>query len=1311
MTQTLPPLVDAEARALIRTALDDTLAVEAAAGTGKTTVLVDRIVNVLAEGRTTVDRLVAVTFTEKAAGELKLRLRARLDTERTRVSSAAIRAHLDAALANLEQAHVSTIHGFCADLLRERPVEARVDPQFTTLTEAQAERLYGEMFRDWLQRQLEAPPEGVRRALRRPSFDADNGPIRRLERAGWTLVEWRDFTTPWRRDPFDRLGAIDALVAELGSFTALTSAPADRKDPFFESTEDARRLFEDVSRAESPVPGEATRLMRTRPRDYDAIEARLVQLCSWRFKEIRQGRKTSPYRQGVSRMDLITAHQRLVAQLEKFQRDADADLAALLQYELRETVERYQVAKARLGALDFLDLLIRARDLVRDHAEVRASFQQRFTHLFIDEFQDTDPLQAELLLLLSSDDPSVREWRDVRPTRGKLFVVGDPKQSIYRFRRADVGVYQDVRDQLARHGARCLELTTSFRSVPTIQRVVNAGFAPAMQGDRIALQADYVALSPARGDHAGQPAVVALAVPRPYGDRGYVTKAAIGASLPDAVGAFVDWLTTKSGWTITEREHPDRRVPIQARHVCLLFRRFDTRVFERGESRMVDVTRPYVQALETRGIPHVLVGGKSFHDREEVETMRTALAAIEWPDDELSVFGTLRGSLFAIDDETLFAYRRFARRIHVFRGGVTSPERTAGPAEPRAAEARDGDAARARADDGAGDASADVPALPEQFRAVGEALDVLRELHVRRNHRPVPETIARLLDASRAHVALVLRPSGEQALANVQYIAELARQYEACGGISFRGFVEQLRDEAASVRSAEAPILEEGSDGVRLMTVHRAKGLEFPVVILADTTAELSRRTASRWVDAQSSRCAVSLAGWAPADLRDHEAEEVARDEAEGVRVAYVAATRARDLLVIPAVGDSPQSGWVSPINPAIYPPEDCRRAPHGAGAPGCPPFTKDSILDREGTIPFTNVCPGLHQFSGDPLPPTPPSADAPLGSVLGAALRAREAEVTPRAPSSADDDQSYGVVWWDPAALELDRTPNFGLRREELIAKDAPAAVIAEGQQRYFTWRATREGAIERGATPTLRVVTVRARAAALVEEGTSHAAAGGAGEVRDGAPASGVRPSASRENAASSPLDGHPSPPDEKTRANEASAAPPRLPRVDIVDVRGDDVAARVRPSGVRFGALVHAVLALVPLDASDDVVRRLVAQQARVLAATTEEREACVPTVVAALRHPLFDRGRAAQARGRLRRETPLAFIDDRGAGDAVVEGIIDLAFEEDAGWVVVDFKTDHELEGVPLDTYQRQVGLYADGIARATGRPASGILLRL
>ena len=166
-------LADAVDRERIRTSLDETFAVEAAAGTGKTTVLVDRIVNVLASGRTTVDKLVAVTFTEKAAGELKLRLRAELEARRQHAAKAGRpedAAALAAALANLEQAHVSTIHTFCADLLRERPVEACVDPRFAMLTDPQAQALFGGVFRDWLQARLEAPPPGVRRALRRRSY-------------------------------------------------------------------------------------------------------------------------------------------------------------------------------------------------------------------------------------------------------------------------------------------------------------------------------------------------------------------------------------------------------------------------------------------------------------------------------------------------------------------------------------------------------------------------------------------------------------------------------------------------------------------------------------------------------------------------------------------------------------------------------------------------------------------------------------------------------------------------------------------------------------------------------------------------------------------------------------------------------------------------------------------------------------------------------------------------------------------------------------------------------------------------------------
>src|SRR5262249_31401774 len=205
-------------------ALDESVIVEAAAGTGKPSELVKRIVAVLAHGRAAVDQIVAVTFTEKAAGELKLRLRARLEEARHAAPAGSpVRVHLERALARLEEARVSTIHGFCADLLRERPVEARIDPQFQVLTEGDAERLFRTAFSRWLEEQLQDPPDGLRRALRRRTRSGGDAPSERLFRAAWQLAEWRDFPAAWRRERFDRQAAIDALVSQLDDFAALTA--------------------------------------------------------------------------------------------------------------------------------------------------------------------------------------------------------------------------------------------------------------------------------------------------------------------------------------------------------------------------------------------------------------------------------------------------------------------------------------------------------------------------------------------------------------------------------------------------------------------------------------------------------------------------------------------------------------------------------------------------------------------------------------------------------------------------------------------------------------------------------------------------------------------------------------------------------------------------------------------------------------------------------------------------------------------------------------------------------------------------------
>ena len=1208
-------LDDQAARDAIANDLDSTFVVEAAAGTGKTTELVGRMVRVLATGRAAVADLVAVTFTEKAAGELKLRLRQELERRLNDPDEdAGSRRLLEAALMNLEEAHISTIHGFCADLLRERPVEAGIDPLFRVLTEGEARRLYAEAFNAWLQEALEDPPEGVRRSLRRsarPSFPggeaSDDGPIDRLRTAGWDLVEWRDFRTGWTRPDFDRAQAIRALVDSVHAFAAMSVRATSVRDPLFVDTAAARRASDEL------------RLV-TAAADDDAAEAVLVDLC--RERDFRRARKGmgSAFARGVARADVQAAHQALLQELDIFKADADADLAALLRDELQGSIRRYEDLKAGHGALDFLDLLLRARDLVRDREDVRRHFQQRFTCVFVDEFQDTDPLQAELLLLLAADDPAERDARRVRSVAGKLFVVGDPKQSIYRFRRADVGIYTSVCEQLERHGARRVQLTTSFRGVPNMQRAVNAAFAPLMTGDRETMQASYVPLARSRDDLPGQPSLVALPVPEPYGVRN-ISGVKIDQSLPDAVGAFVDWLVRESRWRVTEHQGAEP-VPVQPRHVCLLFRRF--------VSFGTDMTRGYVDALEARGVKHLLVGGRAFHDREEIETLRAALMAVEWPDDQLSVFATLRGALFAIGDEELLEYRhQHAKAFHPFRIPVV---------------------------------------LPTHLQPIADALQLLASLHVRRNRRPVADTLVDLFAATRAHVGFALRRAGEQVLANALHVAELARQYELSGGLSFRGFIDALQDAAGERQAGEAPIVEEGSDGVRLMTVHKAKGLEFPIVILADITAKLAPFEASRFIDVDAGLCALRIGGWSPVDLLRQQALEQAREREEGVRIAYVAATRARDLLVVPAVGDQPyDGGWLSPLDRAIYPPLDIRRQPREAA--GCPPFKKDSVLTRpdNGVATSQTVAPGAHAMPSSGAVPavtlpssgagsavTLPSSGAGSAVTLPSSGAGSAVTLPSGGAGSAESrfteaDPPFEVVWWDPATLALGAEPPFGLRRQELISKDVPLEVIAEGEARYVAWRNARDEAVAQAAEPSVHVHTVT-----------------------------------------------------EWVRSEETVnfQLPTSNSQTELVELP----PGPGRPSGRRYGTLVHAALAAVPLDAGGELIAQLVATQGRIVGATPEEVASAREVVRTVLRHPLLEEARAAEARGALFRETPTTIVRE----GRLVEGTVDLAYETADGFVVVDFKTDRA-DAEVIAMYARQVQLYADAISQATGKPARSVLM--
>lgn len=1151
---------DSAARAAIRGQLDTTLVVEAAAGTGKTTELVHRVVALAARGER-LARMAAVTFTDKASGEMKLRLRRALELARQAALDASAQgepeaparvANLEQALAELEVARIGTIHSFCADLLRERPIEANVDPAFEMASEDQVAGLLDRAFEDWLTRTLVAPPAALTRLLRRGGYDGEQGASGMLRAAAASLVDDRDFDAPWPPPPaFDREQAIDRLVDALADVDERAREGNPRS-----------KLVGALHALAAPAVDALAREERVgRGRDYDGLEAQLCALLTdWRAWN-HQGYPRD-FAAGV-RDELLARRDELRAELTEFATHVEAELASALRELLREVVHDYEALKQRAGWLDFSDLLLRTRELLVRDAGVRTAWQRSFTHLFVDEFQDTDPLQADILLLLASDPDAplpgletAREaWRLARVLPGKLFVVGDPKQSIYRFRRADVRIYEGVKRHLARDGAEVLYLQTSFRSLPAIQAVVNAAFAERMQATEDGTQARYVALSPYRRAVTDQPAVVALPAPRARVWREGPVKGSVEESLPDAVGAFVAWLVHESGWTV---EEAGERVPVAPRHVCLLFKSLHSTFKE-------DPVRAYVDALERRLVPHVLMGGRTFHDREEVAALRQALAAIEWPDDELAVYAALHGPFFALNDDALLAFKDTCRHL--------SPMR---PVAPETLE------------------------YDEALEAVAAALAVLRRLHRRRNRLPIAETLTQLLAETRAHASLAFWPSGEQALANVLRVVDHGRRFDARGTTSFRAFVTWLESAAQTERSGgSASILEEGAEGVRVMTVHKAKGLEFPVVVLCSPTENAVWSRPSRYVDPEQGLAVRALAGCLPITLRERAEEVLEADRAEALRLLYVASTRAQDLLVVPTTGLGEAPGWwLTPLSSALHPAAaDLRKS---TAAPRCPAFGESSVVDAER--PDETVRPGLH-------------ANLPGG---------------------------VDVVWWDPTHLPQVDDPG-GSRHSALLVQDQRGHAD-EGAAVYQAWRGEREALRETAGQRAHRAQSVTFSSK---DPETARWVRGG--------------------------LD---------------------------VALAHTDAARAERPRGPRFGTLVHALLAELPLDCDARAREDLAHAHARLLGAPAAEAEAACEAARAAFAHPLMQRAAAADA---LRRETPILL---RAPDGSIVEGIVDLAFREGDTWTVVDFKTDLGDSAQPH--YLVQVRLYADAITRATGQPSRAVL---
>ncbi len=766
--------VDHAARKAAATDLDTTFFVEAAAGTGKTTLLVARILSVLKERRARLPEIVAITFTEKAAGELKLRLRAEIGQK--------LAGH--EALADLERTHITTIHSFCAGILRDRPVEAQIDPQFVVADELQRELLREQAWRTWLEKELVKNPPALRSALMRDVS------LEQLEELADLLVAQRTRLTNAQIPalvPLDADGMLDELRDAVPALERALIHCTTKTENYYQQTQ---------------------ALLETLPQlTHTSVERRVAVLSKI---ELKQSKRIADFDDKSHFDEFKRIVKALQMRLEGFTSAAGHNFLVELTAWLHGFVAHFQDAKRSKAMLDFDDLLVTTRDLLRDHPEVRQKLQERFKFLLVDEFQDTDPVQAELVLLLAGETP------------GKLFVVGDPKQSIYSFRGADIEMYAGVRRQIETRG-RVLQLQQNFRSQSTLLDWVNEVFSKVIiQSDDGDYQPDYIPLKPSPHLETSERTVVLL---RPQ----------------EFPKLNVDELR-RAEFAVTARYLMAQG--FKWSDVVILVRSFTG----------VDILS---EVLQEHGVPHRVIGGKGYYQRQEIQTLCSLLSCLDNPRDTLHLVATLRSPLFGWPDEFVFLTSE-SRGLDY----LTEPD----------------------------------PKAPEQVRHTYECL---RTLHECRHDGSVARFVERAMAATKICEAFIVSQlDGAQCVANLLKALELARRLEAAGLGSLRGFVRQLRATVLGGYDEEpSPASEETENVVRILTMHKAKGLQFPVVVLADLAGR-SHEAGTKLVgrhDWQLRFAQSRTRGFDEAVARQDK-----REEAEEIRLLYVAATRAQKQLIIP---------------------------------------------------------------------------------------------------------------------------------------------------------------------------------------------------------------------------------------------------------------------------------------------------------------------------------------------------------------------------------------------------------------------------
>ncbi|MFL5506049.1 MAG: UvrD-helicase domain-containing protein, partial [Gemmatimonadales bacterium] len=802
--------LDQPARKLIADDLDTNLLVEAGAGSGKTTALIGRLLSLVQRG-TPVERIAAVTFTRKAANELREKFQQALEQAlaAARTSkNAPLVSVLDRALQDVEQAFIGTIHSFCARLLREHTLEAGLDPAFRELDETEAPVQLAAFWERWLVRQR---ADNATELARLSAIGVDP---RSLADAFADVVQYPDVTFP--------AAAVDAPTIaaariQLDAFLSMANAamPDDEPDAGWDSLQTTVRRLGLFKRLHdwNTVRGFCDSIV--------ALTASKFDLTQNRWSDTKEGKKAA---KALSEAG-VSLYQDVLAPVQRqwWEHRYPAVMAFLLQ-----AAKAYETERFATGRLTFEDLLLGAARLLRTHAGARRALGERYRHLLVDEFQDTDPIQAEVCLLLASDPADGVDWRAVTPRPGALFVVGDPKQSIYRFRRADIQTYEQVKQRFAGFGA-VLRLTQNFRSVAPIGELVTTYFDGPFKPDSSAEQAAFAPLITVH-EAAGHDGVRWCGVTP---DQNYPNR--IIAADAKQVAA---WIAT--------------RIAAENRNAE------DFLVLTRGRKAL----EHYARAIAEQGVP-VTTSGATLPQEHELQELVVVLRALADPDNPVHVAAALEGLFFGLSPADLYEARETG--LH-FR----------------------------------------ITYAPPGESGVARALCTLHEWWRRSQRDPADVLLAHLLDDTGLLPYAASQPLGDNRGGALLHLVEAVRGTATDPAPDLRSAIAVV-ERLLLGEAPDALLLPGRGRAVRVMNLHKAKGLEAEVVILAAPTPERehpTRHAIARSADGSAvggllvsdehGTIIAQPAGWA-----EMAAREAAFEAAEAVRLLYVAVTRAKRELVV----------------------------------------------------------------------------------------------------------------------------------------------------------------------------------------------------------------------------------------------------------------------------------------------------------------------------------------------------------------------------------------------------------------------------